>query len=155
MMTRVLVLLHIAAAVVFLGNIVAGLFWASRAAGSRDSRILRHTFASLSLSDLVFTMPCVLLISATGVVAAVRTGLPLLRTGWIFWSIVLFSLSGVAFLFRVLPLQNRLARFAEEDGTAAPPLVKAWSAWAHTSLALVTLALILMVLKPALPALGK
>ena len=159
---RVLVLVHVAGAVLFLGGIAMGLFFAMRARRSRDAHVLAHTFASLNAADTWITTPSVLVLTLTGVVAAMRTGLPLLSTGWIAWSIVAFSLSGLAFVAKVLPLQRSLARAYGEaagNGTAADgvsaagSLAKAWGRWAHVSFLCAALALALMVLKPALPGL--
>ena len=40
--------------------------------------------------------------------AAIYGHFPILRTGWIFWSIIMFSISGLAFAFKVAPLQNKI-----------------------------------------------
>ena len=57
----------------------------------------------------MFTMPGVLLIIVTGVPLALMQDYPLLRTAWILWSLVLFAISGLAFSFRVAPLQKKTA----------------------------------------------
>ena len=50
---------------------------------------------------------------AAGFSAAIQGGLPLLRTGWIFWSIVLFTLSGVIFALKLVPLQRKILQITE------------------------------------------
>lgn len=40
-------ILHIAAVVIFLGNLVTGIFWKMHAEKSGDPRIVRHTMAGL------------------------------------------------------------------------------------------------------------
>ena len=160
MTDRLLVLVHVAAACLFLGNIATGLFWVMRAQRSRSTHVLGHTFASLNGVDAWITTPAVLVLTLTGIAAAVRMGFPLLGTGWILWSVVAFALSGIVFATRVLPLQKRIARAlgdAVRAGATLEPtaLTARWSRWAHLSLALAVAALVLMVLKPALPALGR
>lgn len=160
MTDRLVVLVHVAAAALFVGNIAAGLFWVVRARRSGDSRVLAHTFTSLNGADTWITTPVVLVLALSGIVAAVRMGFPLLGTGWILWSVAAFTLSGVVFAARVLPLQRQIARVLTEgsQGEATPqqrPLTARWSRWAHLSLILGLVALALMVLKPALPALGR
>ena len=49
-----------------------------------------------------------LLIIATGVGLALMAHFPLLRTFWIAGSLVLFGISGLAFAFKVGPLQKKL-----------------------------------------------
>jgi hypothetical protein len=39
--------------------------------------------------------------------------LPLLRTPWILWTLVLFAISGVVFSARIAPLQRELKALAE------------------------------------------
>ena len=90
-------LLHVAAVIVFLGNITTGLFWHAYAARTRDPKLLAHTMDGIIRSDRLFTLPGVLLIIATGVGLAAYGHFPLLRTGWILWTLVLFAISGIVF----------------------------------------------------------
>jgi uncharacterized membrane protein len=92
--------LHVIAVVMFLGNITTGLFWHAHGAKTRDARILEHTMAGIIRSDRLFTVPAVLLIIASGVATAISGSLPLLRTGWILWTLVLFAVSGIVFMAR-------------------------------------------------------
>ncbi len=57
-------------------------------------------------------MPGVAVIIIAGIVAAIAGNFPILGTGWIFWSIVLLTISGLAFMFRVAPLQRRMLSIA-------------------------------------------
>ena len=66
-------LLHVAAVIVFLGNITTGLFWHAHAARTRDPKLLAHTMDGIIRSDRLFTLPGVLLISPRASVLAVRT----------------------------------------------------------------------------------
>ena len=91
-------LLHVAAVVVFLGNITTGLFWHAHAARTRDPRLLAHTVDGIIRSDRLFTIPGVVVIVVSGVVAAVIGGFSLLRTPWILWSLVLFGVSGLVYV---------------------------------------------------------
>ena len=86
-------LIHIIAVIIFLGNIITGLFWMRIANKTNNLHIISFTMKGIMISDKWFTIPGVFVITAGGFSAAIQGGLPLLRTGWIFWSIVLFSLS--------------------------------------------------------------
>lgn len=112
-MYLVLKLLHFAAVIAFLGNITTGLFWHAHAARTRDARLLAHTMNGIVRSDRLFTIPGVIVIIVSGLAAAIHGGLPLLRTGWILWTLVLFSISGLIFMLRVAPLQRQLYALAE------------------------------------------
>lgn len=148
-------LLHVAAVVIFLGNITTGLFWHAHAARTRDPRLLAHTMAGIIRSDRLFTGPSVIVILITGVAAAIEAGLPILRTGWIFWATALFAVSGLIFAVRVAPLQRRLHALALAgvetgafDHAAYRALALRWEAWGTAALLTPVAALVLMVLKP-------
>ena len=159
-MYLVLKLLHVAAVVLFLGNIVTGLFWHSHAARTRDPRHLYHAMDGIIRSDRWFTLPGIVAIVAGGVAAAITEHLPILHTGWILWSIVLFSVSGVVFGTRVAPLQRALAALTRShdasgafDWSKYHALSRRWELWGLVALFLPLAAMALMVLKPTLPSL--
>jgi len=144
-------LLHVAGVVLFLGNIVTGLFWHAHAARTRDPRLLAHAMDGIIRADRLFTLPGVLVILASGVGAAMVAGYPLLRTGWIAWSILLFSASGVAFAARVAPLQRRLLALASAeifDWAGYRRVALSWEAWGAFAAITPVAALVLMVVKP-------
>lgn len=152
-------LLHIIAVVLFLGNIITGLFWKFHAEGTRDAKIIAHTFEGITRSDRWFTIPGVVIILVGGIGAAIVGKLPILGTGWIFWSIVLFAISGLAFQFGVAPLQVQIAALARAgengklDWTRYHALVRAWELWGLVAVLTPVAAVVLMVLKPQLPGL--
>ncbi len=150
-------LLHLVAVVAFLGNITTGLFWKLHADRTRDPRIIAHTFDGIIRSDRWFTIPGVVLILAGGIGAAIVGGVPLLGTGWILWSIVLFTISGLAFVLRVAPLQTQLRALAQAgaeqgslDWARYHRLARTWELWGAVALLTPVAALVLMVLKPSL-----
>lgn len=149
-------LLHVAAVILFLGNITTGLFWKAHGDRSGDARIMAHTLDGIIRSDRLFTIPGVLAITAAGIAAALEGDLPILGTGWIWQSIVLFSLSGMAFVWRIAPLQVRLRALAREgaergglDEAQYRRVSRAWELWGLVGVLAPVGALALMVLKPA------
>jgi len=150
-------LLHVAAVVLFLGNITTGLFWKAHGDRTRNPVIIAHTLDGIIRSDRWFTIPGVVVIIAGGVAAAVVGGLPLLRTGWIAVSIVLFAISGLAFVLRVAPLQQQLLGLAQATGEPGRfdwegyrKLSRAWRRWGEVALLTPVAAFVIMVLKPTL-----
>lgn len=153
-------LVHIVAVILFLGNIITGLFWKHQADRTNDPRIIANTLSGLIRSDRWFTIPGTVVIVAAGLGTAIVGQIPLLRTGWIFWSIVLFTISGLAFSFRVAPLQVKLAELAQagvESGQFDQARYQVWSRqwefWGLVALLTPAIAVGLMVLKPVLPTL--
>jgi len=150
-------LLHIIAVIAFLGNITTGLFWHRHAARTRDPKLLAHTMDGIIRSDRLFTIPGVVVIIAAGIGAAIYGGYPILRTGWILWTLILFVVSGLIFMIRVVPLQRQLRALAEaavQSGTFDYARYRAltvrWEIWGGLSLLTPLAGLVLMVLKPAL-----
>jgi len=151
---------HVLAVALFLGNITTGIFWKAHADRTRDARIIAHMLDGIIGSDRLFTLPGVLLIVLAGFGAAGIGHLPLLRTGWIFWAIVLFTISGLAFMFQVAPLQRKLSALMHAGAQSGTPdwdayhaLSRRWEFWGAVALLTPLAALVLMVLKPGIPGL--
>jgi uncharacterized membrane protein len=151
-------LVHIVAVIVFLGNISIGIFWKNIADRSGDPRIMAHTIRGIILADRLFTIPAIFVIVAGGVATAIAEQIPILSTGWILWAIVLFVIAGIAFA-PVARLQRELESVAN-DGARSGTLDEAryrgisasWNMWGLIALLAPVGAVVLMVLKPLLPA---
>jgi uncharacterized membrane protein len=152
-MYHILKLIHVAAVILFLGNIITGLFWKAHADRTRDLRFIAHTMHGIIRSDRWFTIPGVIVITITGVLAAIKGGLPLLRTGWIFWSLVAFSVSGIVFAWRVAPLQKQILALTAGTSDSAFPwdryrsMSLQWEIWGLVATLSPIIAVALMVLK--------
>lgn len=150
---------HVIAVVLFLGNIITGVFWAFHAHSTRDPKIIAHAFEGITRSDRWFTMPGVLLLIVAGLFAAINAGFPILGTGWIFWSLMLLIISGLCFMFRVGPLQRKIVALARQGSTGQfdwaryDSLRRSWGIWGSVATLAPLIAVVLMVLKPDLPGL--
>jgi len=153
-MYHVLKSIHVFAVIIFMGNIITGLFWKRHADLTRDRALIAHTMRGLIRADRWFTIPGVVAITAAGVLAAIQAGLPLLGTGWIFWSIVAFALSGIAFGWKVAPLQKQLLLLTDRDGdvdwTTYHSKSRQWEWWGLVATVTPLIAVVLMTLKPNL-----
>jgi uncharacterized membrane protein len=150
-------LLHVVFVIIFVGNITTGVFWHAHAARTRDPKILCHALSGIIRSDRLFTVPGVVGIIVSGLAAAIYSNLPILRTGWILWALILFSVSGLIFMIRVAPLQRQLRAFAESavqsgqfDYARYRAQAVRWEFWGGAALLTPLAALALMVLKPTL-----
>jgi len=148
-------LAHILAVIMFVGNIATGVFWKAHADRTNDPRIIAHVMDGIIRSDRLFTIPGVIVIIVTGFGAAGIGRIPMLRTDWILWSIILFSISGIAFMAQVAPLQRQMrdvARVATGSGdfdrSTYTSLSQRWALWGAIALATPLIALGLMVFKP-------
>ena len=146
--------IHVFAVIVFMGNIITGLFWKFHADGTKSQPIIAHTLRGLIRADRWFTIPGVVVITAAGVFAAMRAGLPLIGTGWILWSIVAFALSGIAFAWKVAPLQKQLLRMTDSGVEIDWPMYRSkslqWELWGLFATLTPLAAVVLMTWKPAL-----
>jgi uncharacterized membrane protein len=149
--------LHILAVVMFVGNITTGVFWHKHAERAGDPKLLAHTMDGIIKSDRLFTMPGVIVILVTGILAAVQGGFPILRTGWVLWTIVLFAISGFVFMARLAPLQRRMRALAlagaaggSFDVAAYRRMAVQWDFWGAVATLAPLIGIGLMVLKPAL-----
>jgi len=155
--------IHLLAVVAFLGNIATGLFWMRFAVRTNDLKIIRHTASGIIASDRLFTIPGVIIITAGGFSTAIYAGIPLLRTGWIFWPIILFSLSGVFFAYKVAPLQSKMRRYLDTsilnnsyEEKKFTSLLRQWEFWGFMALVTPILSFLMMILKwPALSPLAR
>lgn len=147
--------LHVLSVVLFLGNIITGVFWKFHGdrVGTLPARA--QAIAGVIRSDRWFTMPGVFAIIITGVWMALDAHLPLLGTKWILWSLILFGISGVAFGAFVAPLQKKLLANVQAGiaGTWNQPeyqkLSRSWEIWGAVATLTPLAALFIMVTKPA------
>jgi uncharacterized membrane protein len=153
--------LHLLAVVLFLGNIITGLFWKALAdrRGTLPERLL--AMEGVVASDLLFTLPGVALIVMSGWAMASQSGLPLLRTPWLGASIALFTISGIVFGLFVAPLQRALCLQLRQaiggqawDEAAYRRISRRWEVFGLLALLLPLAALGLMVHKPMSWGLG-
>ena len=145
-------LIHIIFVIIFLGNITVGLFWKMFAEKTKDTDKIAFAFKGIIKADRYFTVPGVIVITLFGIGLAMHAGYPLLRTGWILWSIILFIISGIAFMAKLVPLQKKLAALASDkekfNWEEYHKLSKQWDIWGYVALLTPWIATVLMVIKP-------
>lgn len=145
-------LIHVIFVIIFLGNITIGLFWKMFAEKTKDPDKIAFAFKGIIKADRYFTMPGVIGITLFGVGLAMHTGYPILGTGWILWSIILFIISGAVFMAKLVPLQKKLAVLASDkekfNWEEYHKLSKQWDIWGYIALLTPWIATVLMVIKP-------
>jgi uncharacterized membrane protein len=154
MLYPILKSLHVISVVLFLGNIITGVFWKVHADITGDLRARAQALDGIIKSDRLFTVPGVFAIIITGVWMAIDAHLPLLGTRWILWSLILFGISGICFGVFVAPLQKKLLANARAglSGTwnesEYKKLSGAWTLWGTVATLAPLIAVFLMVMKP-------
>lgn len=146
-------LVHIFAVIIFLGNIITGLYWMKKADRTNNLSIISFTMKGIISSDKLFTIPGVVVITIGGFSAAIYGGIPILKTGWIFWSLILFILSGLIFSWKLAPLQNKIYRLITNADAANfnkalyRSYLKQWESWGLVALLTPLGAMVMMVMK--------
>ncbi|MEO8017633.1 MAG: DUF2269 family protein [Pseudomonadota bacterium] len=146
--------LHIVSVVLFLGNIITGVFWKMHADRLGTLAARAQALDGIIRSDRWFTVPGVIAIIVTGVLLAVTLHLPVLGTKWIAWALIFFGISGVAFSVFVGPLQKKMLANVQAGmaGTwnqaGYEKLSRSWTLWGFIATAAPLVALFLMVMKP-------
>ena len=146
-------LIHIFAVIIFLGNIITGLYWMKKADRTNNLSIMSFTMKGIISSDKLFTIPGVVVITIGGFSAAIYGGIPILKTGWIFWSLVLFILSGLIFSWKLAPLQRKIYQLIKKadaynfNQALYHSYLKQWQRWGLAATLTPLGALILMVMK--------
>lgn len=145
-------LIHIIFVIIFLGNITIGLFWKMFAEKTKDPDKIAFAFKGIIKADRYFTVPGVIVITLFGIAGAMHAGIPILGTGWILWSIILFTISGAVFMAKLVPLQKKLAALASDkekfNWDEYNKLSKQWDFWGYVALLTPWIATVLMVIKP-------
>jgi len=148
----ILVLIHVIAVIIFLGNITIAPFWKSQAEKTNDRLIILRTWEGIIKADRLFTMPGVSILLLFGIGAALHGGYNLIHTGWIFWSILLYIISGAAFMAKVVPIQKRIVALAKDESKFRwdeyLKMSKQWDFWGSIATLAPWVAVILMVIKP-------
>ena len=147
-------LVHVAAAMIYLGNIIIGLFWMRIAAKTKDINIITFTIKGIITADKYFTVPSVLFITAGGLLSVVYGHFSILKTGWILWSIIMFSISGLAFGIKISPLQKRIhaltlnkESFTDSEWMNFNKVYSEWDIWALIGVLTSLAAFVMMTLK--------
>ena len=150
-------LLHIAGAVIFLGNIIVTGAWMLMAERARSISVIHFSAKAVIRADLLFTLPGVLLILMNGFVmvfSAWGGWSAFHEITWIAAALGLFTLSGVIWVGVLIPVQHRMAVLS--DPSAYPDALpkrfysslRSWYIWGGIAIVLPLISLYLMVNKP-------
>lgn len=128
-------LLHIAGAVLLLGNVTVTGVWAAYLFRRAGSVPFRPVARAILLTDLLFTAAGGAMLTISGIMLAMRGGYRVFDTPWLLKGIVALGLSTLVWLVLLLPDQVRMERLAEEPARLRRVFLR-WSVagWASTLL---------------------
>ena len=147
-----LVLIHVIAVIIFLGNITITPFWKLQAEKIKDRLHILNIWEGIIRSDRFFTMPGMIILLIFGIGAAAHLKVNFIDTGWIFWSIIMYIISGASFMVKMVPIQKKIVALAKDEARFGwdeyRKLTKQWDIWGSLVTITPWIAVILMVLKP-------
>lgn len=141
--------LHLIGVVVFLGNIITAAFWKVRADLQKNPSAIHSTVKNVMLADYVFTLPGLVLTIVSGLVMAVKAGIPLTELNWLTLSLILFAITGVIWLAILIPLQHAMIRHSAEcikNGNISQAYLAASRNWAVFGIAATLLPVVILCL---------
>ena len=146
--------LHILGAVLFLGNIIVTGWWKVMANRTKNPIIIGFAQRQVTLTDFVFTAGGATLLLAAGMANIGIHQISIMDTPWLFWGLVLFSISGLIWVAVLIPIQIKQAKEAKlftADTVISEAYWRREMIWYITGITATVLPLIsvmLMVLKP-------
>ena len=147
-------LIHRIAVMLFLGNIITGLFRIRIAVKTQDLKIINFAMKGIIKADRYFTVPGVIIITIGGILAAAYGHFPIWKTGWIFWSIIMCSISGIVFSIKLVPVQKKIYTLTKNtEGSTGfnwrqfNKLYSEWDIWGLIAVATPLAVFVMMILK--------
>ncbi|ALG68922.1 DUF2269 family protein [Beggiatoa leptomitoformis] len=106
--------LHILGIILFLGNIIITGWWKTMADRTRHPAIIAFAQRQVTLTDYIFTAGGATFLFIAGLGTAMVGSLELMHIKWLLWGNILFLLSGLIWLFILIPIQIKQARMAKQ-----------------------------------------
>lgn len=148
-MSNILILLHLFAVIVFLGNIITEIRWLYKASKTENKEIIRFAITEIIKGDKVFTLPCVFLITVTG--SFVYSNFSMAENHWLLFALISYIISGIVYTIKVAPLQKKIFHVVSDASPTLPDSYKkvyaSWNFWGWIALLTSVTALILTTIK--------
>ncbi len=145
--------IHILGVVLFLGNIIVSGLWRLAAEKSKDFAVIKQSLKLINFTDLVFTVPGIILIIGSGHPLASKIG-GIGAHPWIYHSYALMTVSILIWMIGLLPIQRKqyqLLKMDSIDSHLSPVFTKLtvwWTILGVVATALPLIAMVLMVVRP-------
>jgi uncharacterized membrane protein len=146
--------IHLFGVILFLGNIIVTALWKVMADRTGDSRIIAYSQRLVTLTDMVFTAGGVALLLIGGYGMAGIARLDVAHTNWLLWGQSLFLVSGLIWIFVLIPTQIAQAREARafaQGGTIPESYwrhARRWNIWGVIATVVPLANLYVMIFKP-------
>jgi len=147
-MRELLLTLHIAGAVVLMGELLFASLWL-RSAMSRGAEpaLLRYTLATMQWTSKSFALPAILVNLLTGL-GLIHVGRISMHSMWFGVSMLLYVVVTGLWHGFLIPLRKKTAAAIDAGGTGYVPMAKRWVSVSGVVILLLFAILALMVWKP-------
>lgn len=146
--------LHVLGVVLLVGNVTITAFWKVFADRTGDAQVVAYAQHLVTVCDWVFTLAGIVLVMGGGYGMAAVNHLHVFEVRWIVLGQILFVVSGMIWMFILIPLQIRLgkqARIAGECGKVPPSYWRygrIWLIWGIIATVPLVAAIYVMIAKP-------
>ncbi len=146
--------LHVIGVILFVGNLLVTALVKTLADRTREPAVVAFAQRLVAVTDVAFTGCGAALVALTGILMIVPYEVEFWKLGWLMSGIGLFLVSGLVWVFLLLPLQlkqSRLARQFVRSGEIPAEywrLGRLWMAYGTIATILPLINVFLMVLKP-------
>ena len=119
--------LHVAGAILLLGNVTVTGVWAAYLYRARGSLPCRPVARAILWTDLIFTFGGGALLTISGILLVMRRGYPLATTAWLRAGIASLGVATLLWLVMLLPDQRRMERTNPADEAGLGRAFRRWS----------------------------
>ena len=146
--------IHVVAAIVFVGNVVATAVWKTLADRTQDPRVVAFGQRLVTVTDFVLTGPGAVAVLITGLLMMRSYQVPLVEILWLLWGLILFGAAGLLWVAVLVPVQLKQARLVRDLGDGEIPeeywrLDRVWAVVGMVATLLPLINVYLMVMKPS------
>ena len=155
-MFSILLLFHVLASIIFIGNNITGVFWKVRADKTGNLDVISNSADALLRADYQFTLPSLVVLFITGIWMGGLTGWERFQEIWLGSSFVLLVIIALIWVVILSPKLRTLVRIAAECAETGKlsqeytAVSRIWAIWSGIVTLLPIIILILMVLRPGL-----
>ncbi len=119
-------LLHVLAAILFVGNVIVTGVWAAVMFRQRQGADFRLAARAIVVTDWIFTLGGAALLVVSGIMLAIGRGYPIWETRWIRGALIGLGLSTTLWLLVLVPAQRQMLRLGPESD---PELQQVYARW--------------------------
>jgi uncharacterized membrane protein len=105
--------IHIVGVMLFMGNIIVTGWWKNMADATKNPQIIAFAQRQVTLTDYIFTFGGILILAIAGF-ANVYLHQISYSISWLKNGVIYFLISGVVWLFILIPVQAKQAKMARE-----------------------------------------